>query len=92
MPLIDLKCEIFKSTGTPVKYSSFLKTVLECMGDTDYLRMDFVISCKWLGYLCDANGRCHYVHEAEVNQVGAAAYADNPALEVTLRLSSGFHC
>lgn len=54
--------------------------VLECTGETDYLRMDFVTFCKWLGYLCNANGRCHYVHEAEVNQVDATAYADDPAL------------
>lgn len=92
MPLIGLKCEDFKCTGTPVKYSSFLENVLECTGETDYLRMDFVTFCEWLGYLCNANGRCHYVHEAEVNQVSATAYADDPAIQVTLRLPSALNC
>lgn len=48
--------------------------------------------CEWLGYLCNDNGRCHYVHGAKVNQVGATAYADDPALQVTLRLPCGLDC
>lgn len=60
--------------------------------ETDYLKMDFVTFCEWLGYLCNANGRCHYVHEVEVNQVSATAYADDPALQVTLRLARSLNC
>lgn len=92
MPLTVLKCEVLKCTGTPVKYFSFLKTISSVQGETDYLRMNIVTFYERLGYLCSANSRGHYVHKAEVNQVSANAYANDPAIQVTLTLPSALDC
>lgn len=93
MPL-KCECEVFKWTGTPIKCTSFLGTVFECTvwGGGGGLPQDGFCDFLWLGYLCNANGGGQYVHEAQVNQVGATAYADDPALQVTLRLSGGLDC
>lgn len=95
MPLIELKCEVFKWTGTPIKCSSFLGTVFKCTVrgvGSGGVPQDGFCDFLWLGYLCSANGGGQYVHEAQVNQVSATAYADDPALQVTLRLSGGLDC